>query len=99
MPHFIIECNKGASEIVSLEKVVQRVFDTAVQSGLFSRSNIKSRARVYEASIVAGEDHDFIHVWGYIREDRTEEMKKLLSQNIVDAIKEMYILDIIQGKH
>lgn len=90
MPHFIIECNKSTAERVSLEVVTQKVFDTAVSSGLFARSNIKARAKVYDVSIVAGEDHDFFHVWGYIREGRSDDKKRQLSENIVNEIKSLY---------
>ena len=90
MPHFIIECNKSTAETISLEVVAQNVFDVVVRTGLFARSNIKSRAKVYDVSIVAGEDHDFVHVWGYIREGRSDEKKRALSESIVNEIKALY---------
>lgn len=90
MPHFIIECNTGTSETTSIDTVVQKVFDAALNSGLFARSNIKARARIYDASLVAGEDHDFVHVWGYIREGRTDDQKRTLSERIVSDIKSIY---------
>ena len=46
--------------------------------------------KVYDVSLVAGEDHDFIHVWGYIREGRTDEQKKTLSEDIVATLKAFY---------
>jgi 5-carboxymethyl-2-hydroxymuconate isomerase len=70
--------------------MVQKVFDVALHSGLFAKANIKSRLKIYDESLVAGEDHDFVHVWGYIREGRSDAQKRALSENIVDAIKSMY---------
>lgn len=90
MPHFIIECNKSTALIVSIEKLNQKVFDVVVSSGLFVMSNIKSRVKVYDTSIVAGENHDFVHIWGYIRKGRTDMQKRLLSENIVNSIKTLY---------
>lgn len=90
MPHFIIECNSDTLKLVEKKHLVQKVFDTALHSKLFSRDNIKSRLRVYEESLVAGENHDFIHVWGFIREGRTNEQKRALSESIVKAVKELY---------
>ena len=90
MPHFIIECNRDTLRVMDGAALVQKVFDIALHSGLFSRANIKSRLKVYDTSLVAGEDHDFIHVWGYIRKGRSDKVKRELSENIVNAIKEMY---------
>ena len=90
MPHFIIECNKSTLETINGATLVQKVFDVALHSGLFARANIKSRLKVYEESLVAGEDHDFVHVWGYIREGRPDEKKRNLSETIVTTIKTLY---------
>lgn len=90
MPHFIIECNKDTTKVIDGMTLVQKVFDVALQSGLFARANIKSRLKIYDASLVAGEDHDFIHVWGYIREGRPDQRKRELSENIVHAIQTLY---------
>jgi len=90
MPHFIIECNQNAGKVLDRAVLVQSVFDVAFQSGLFAKANIKSRLKIYDESLVAGEDHDFIHVWGYIREGRTDKQKRQLSEDIVGKIKELY---------
>jgi 5-carboxymethyl-2-hydroxymuconate isomerase len=90
MPHFIIECNKDTTKFVDEMQLVKNVYDSALNSGLFSRDNIKARLKVYDVSLVAGEDHDFIHVWGYIREGRTEEQKNRLSEDIVSTLKTLY---------
>ena len=68
MPHFIVEINKELSEKIDVKKLITKVFNVALDSGLFSKSDIKSRLKVYDESIVAGENHNFIHVWGYIRQ-------------------------------
>lgn len=90
MPHFIIECNRNTTKVLDGARMVQKVFDVALHSGLFAKANIKSRLKIYDESLVAGEDHDFVHVWGYIREGRSDAQKRALSENIVDAIKSMY---------
>jgi len=90
MPHFIIECNKDTTKFVEGMTLAQTVYDVALNSGLFSRDNIKARLKVYDVSLVAGEDHDFVHVWGYIREGRTDAQKKTLSENIVSGLKSLY---------
>lgn len=89
MPHFIIECNKGVSDSLDPKDLVKTVFDTALTSGLFEKHNIKSRLKTYEESLVAGEDNDFIHVWGYIREGRSATQKRSLSESIVGSIKDL----------
>ena len=70
--------------------LTQKVFDVALHSGLFAKANIKSRLKVYDESLVAGEDHDFVHVWGYIREGRTDQQKRELSESIVKTIQDLY---------
>ena len=90
MPHFIIECNKDATRFVEGMTLVQKVYNVALNSGLFSRDDIKARLKVYDVSLVAGEDHDFIHVWGHIREGRTDDMKRQLSEDIVSSLQELY---------
>ena len=90
MPHFIIECNKDTTKFVEGSVLAKAVYDTALDSGLFSRDNIKARLKVYDVSFVAGEDHDFVHVWGYIREGRTDIQKRELSEAIVSTVKGLY---------
>ena len=90
MPHFIIECNKDTTKFVEGTALVKTVYDTALDSGLFSRDNIKARLKVYDVSLVAGEDHDFVHVWGYIREGRSDTQKFELSKQIVARLKGLY---------
>ena len=90
MPHFIIECNKDTTKFVEEKRLVQVVYNSALNSGLFSRDNIKARLKIYDVSLVAGEDHDFVHVWAYIRKGRTEHQKKSLSQEIVKVLKGLY---------
>lgn len=90
MPHFIIECNKDTTKFVEGMTLAKTVYDVALNSGLFSRDNIKARLKVYDVSLVAGEDHDFVHVWGYIREGRTDDQKKALSEDIVSKLKSLY---------
>ena len=86
MPHFIIECNTEVLEKVNGETLALNVFDTVLKLGLFSKSNIKVRVKNYDVSIIAGEKLPFIHVWGYIRSGRTNENKRILSENIVNKI-------------
>lgn len=90
MPYFIIESNRNTINVIHSATLVQKVFDVALHSGLFARDNIKSRLKIYDESLVAGEDHDFVHVWGYIREGRTDQQKRELSENIVATIQNLY---------
>tara|TARA_R110002073_G_scaffold15953_2_gene62118 strand:- start:47350 stop:47697 length:348 start_codon:yes stop_codon:yes gene_type:complete len=89
MPHFIIECNKEVLKKVDGKTLVKEVFEIALASGVFLKSNIKTRLKSYDESLVAGEVHDFIHVWGFIREGRSNSQKKQLSENFVTKLKEL----------
>lgn len=90
MPHFIIECNKEVITKVDGKTFVRQVFDLALASGLFSKSDIKVRLKVYDESIVAGEEYDFIHVWGFIREGRSDDLKQQLSETIATKLKGLF---------
>lgn len=90
MPHFIIECNKEVVTKVDGKTLVKEVFYIALVSELFSKSDIKVRLKAYDESLVAGKEHDFIHVWGFIREGRTDDQKQQLSESIVLRLKELF---------
>lgn len=90
MPHFIIECSENLIKKVSKQVVMQRVFETALASALFTKGDIKVRIKTYGDYIVGGEKDDFIHVFGNIMEGRTAEQKNKLSSSIVKVLNELF---------
>ncbi len=90
MPHFILDCSENILEIQSPKKVLEAVFQTAFETGLFQKEAIKVRMNPYKHSLVLGGNVDFIHVFANIMEGRNTTQKKNLSEQIVLKLKEMF---------
>lgn len=90
MPHFILDCTEQILEQQEPRIILQEVFETAFETGLFERNDIKVRLNPYKHSLVQGGDSDFIHVFGNIMEGRTDEQKANLSKMIVTKLNEMF---------
>lgn len=88
MPHFVIEGNTAIAKLIDLNELNTTVFQTAVASNLFKMTNIKSRVKLYEHSIVANYEKDFIHIWVYIHKGRSFHQKRELSESLVKAIQQ-----------
>lgn len=90
MPHFILDCTENVIELQEPRKTIEAVFETAFDTGLFARNDIKVRLNPFKYSLVQGADADFIHVFGNIMEGRTAAQKENLSKVIVTKLKELF---------
>ena len=90
MPHFILDCTERILEIQDPQKVIKAVFETAFETGLFGRNDIKVRLNPFKHSLVQGGDADFIHVFGNIMEGRTDAQKANLSKMIVSKLNALF---------
>ena len=90
MPHFILDCTERILEIQDPQKVIKAVFETAFETGLFGRNDIKVRLNPFKHSLVQGGDADFIHVFGNIMEGRTDAQKANLSEMIVTTLNSLF---------
>ena len=90
MPHFIIDCSKHIIELKTPNEIIQKVYDTAEDSALFDKGDIKVRINPYEYYNVGNSKDDFIHVFANMMEGRSVIQKKDLSDKIVAALKSMF---------
>ena len=90
MPHFILDCTERILEIQDPQKVIKAVFETAFETGLFGRNDIKVRLNPFKHSLVQSSDADFIHVFGNIMEGRTDAQKANLSKMIVSKLNALF---------
>jgi|TARA_B110000908_G_scaffold1201_1_gene1507 5-carboxymethyl-2-hydroxymuconate isomerase len=90
MPHFILDCSENILKIKEPKMVLQEVFETAFETGLFERNDIKVRLNPYKYSLVQSGEANFIHVFGNIMEGRTDNQKAKLSRMIVSKLKLMF---------
>ena len=90
MPHFILDCSENILKIQPPQEVLEAIFQTAFETGLFQKEAIKVRMNPYKHSLVLGGDVDFIHVFANIMEGRNTAQKKNLSEQIVLKLKELF---------
>tara|TARA_B110000091_G_scaffold213393_1_gene262637 strand:- start:3548 stop:3892 length:345 start_codon:yes stop_codon:yes gene_type:complete len=90
MPHFILDCSENILKLKEPKAVLKEVFETAFETGLFERNDIKVRLNPYKHSLVQSAESDFIHVFGNIMEGRTAAQKAKLSKMIVTKLKWMF---------
>ena len=87
MPHFVIDCSVNIIKLKSPKEIIQKVYDTAVSTELFSKGDIKVRINPFEHYNIGNTQEDFIHVFANIMEGRTTSQKKNLSEKIVKELK------------
>lgn len=90
MPHFILDCSEPILEFQNPQMVIEAVFETAFETGLFGRNDIKVRINPFKHSLVQGGNSDFIHVFANIMQGRTEVQKANLSKQIVTKLNELF---------
>jgi 5-carboxymethyl-2-hydroxymuconate isomerase len=90
MPHFIIDCSANTLTKVAEPEILTTVFNATQSSGLFAEEDIKVRVNPYVRYEVGGKMTDFIHVFGYILEGRTDEQIRDLSQRIVKSLVDLF---------
>ncbi len=94
MPHCIIEYSAGIEKQVAPENLLNAVNNGAIQSGLFERDDIKTRAIEFTTFQTGSEKKAFIHVTARILSGRTMEQKKELSNLILEQLKQLEIPSI-----
>jgi len=90
MPHFIIECSEPVFAMKSPEEIIQKVYNTAEATKLFSKGDIKVRIKPYKHYTIGNTKDDFIHVFSYIMEDRSDAEKNRLSKRMIMELKKVF---------
>ena len=91
MPHIIVEY---ADDVISPEGaklLVDTLFVSAEESGMFEPLNMKVRAVPVSIYRLGIEGEGFIHVTCRIHSGRAVETKKILTDSILKAIKDLAI--------
>ena len=89
MPHFIIECSENVTHQLAPGFIMQAVYEVAEASGLFAKNDIKVRIRPYSTYKLAEGKENFLHVFGYIMEGRSQEQKAALSGSVIQKLNEL----------
>ena len=90
MPHFKIDCSENILLIVPVEEIIKLVHDTAEETGLFKRGDIKVRVNTFAEYTTRGTKEDFIHITADIMGGRTTEQKQNLSKCIIRKLKPFF---------
>lgn len=90
MPHFIIECSEPVIAMKSPEEIMQKVYDTAEATQLFSPGDIKVRIKPYTHYNIGNTKDDFIHVFSFIMEGRSAAEKNKLSKHMITDLEILF---------
>jgi len=90
MPHFVIDCSDNVLSLVPAEDLIAAVHQTAEETGLFGKGDIKVRIIPFTRFTTGGSKNDFIHITADIMGGRTTEQKQGLSRKIIAKLKPMY---------
>ncbi|WP_417782986.1 5-carboxymethyl-2-hydroxymuconate Delta-isomerase [Terasakiella pusilla] len=94
MPHMVISYAKPVEKQLEIQKLVQKVWDAADESGLFTPEAIKARAFPVEHFVTANTDQLFIHVDAKLFIGRTDEQKQDMTKRIFDKIATLVSDDV-----
>ncbi|SCK15579.1 5-carboxymethyl-2-hydroxymuconate Delta-isomerase [Vogesella sp. LIG4] len=88
MPHLTVEYSANLQQLPA-PQLLQRLNDVLLQSGQFAGPDIKSRALPLPVFLVGDEPagHAFVHVKLALLSGRPPEVKKMLSQQLLDALQ------------
>lgn len=90
MPHLVMEYSNSAEERLNMQGLLEDLHQVAIDSGLFSTKDIKSRAVRVHSWLVGdkGNSVDFIHITLELLSGRTAEQKRELSRSLMDVLAE-----------
>jgi 5-carboxymethyl-2-hydroxymuconate isomerase len=90
MPHFVIDCSEQIIKLETPENIIQKVYDTAKSTGLFTPEDIKVRISPFQYYTTGNTSNNFIHVFANIMQGRNIEQKANLSKQMVLELKAMF---------
>lgn len=87
MPHCIIEYSKELEKNIAPVELINKVYKGALKSNLFEKDDIKIRAIAYKHYQTGNKKIDFIHITIRILSGRDKELKKLLSNLVLNEFE------------
>lgn len=90
MPNLVLEYTNSVDERVNVQRLLEDLHKTVLDSGLFELASVKSRAlRCHHWLIGEEEDNlDFIHINFELLAGRTPEQKRELSRALMRVLQE-----------
>jgi 5-carboxymethyl-2-hydroxymuconate isomerase len=98
MPHLVVEYSEGALGEIPASVLMQRLHDTAGQTGVMAADDIKVRVRGFGDFLVGGKRDSFVHLSVYLLAGRPPAQKRSLSvalrQTMVDLLPHVISLSV-----
>ena len=90
MPHIVVEYSSNIEDRIDLQRLIRRLHDTAIGTGLFPLGGTRTRAaRRNDYRIADGHpDNGFVHVTMRIGHGRDADAKTRAAQAVFDALCE-----------
>ena len=95
MPHCIIEYAREIEKSVEPKKMIDAVYQGALESGLFIDEDIKTRAIAYDSYQSGSIKKSFVHVTVKIFSGRNLEQRKTLTDLILSKLRKMNIFSTV----
>ena len=88
LPHLIVEYSANVEARVELDRLLDRLYETAVASGMFPLGGIRVRAYRADDYRIADchEDNGFVHVTAIVGAGRSLERRTEVSRQLFDAL-------------
>lgn len=87
MPHCIVEYSREIEKFAKPKKMINAVYQGALESGLFNDEDIKTRSIAYDSYQSGSIKKAFVHVMVKIFTGRNLEQRKTLTDFILSQLK------------
>ncbi len=91
MPHCIIEYSNDLENSITPIELINKVYKATFKSNLFEENDIKIRAIAYKHYQTGNKKISFIHITIRILSGRDKELKKLLSNLVLNEFENIGI--------
>ena len=91
MPHCVIEYSELLATEVPPAKMLNAVFQGAVNSGLFEIGDIKTRAIAFNHYLTGKTPQEFVHVTAKVLSGRNAEQRCRLAQSILSELTPLFL--------
>ena len=86
MPHLILEHSAELSDTHDIGAVVNDLFETAANSGLFGRQDIRARSVACDNTVSGAAKPGFAHVTLRLLDGRPDAAKKEITEALLDVL-------------
>lgn len=97
MPHCIIDYSSEVAGQIEIDALIEAVYQGAMESGLFTEHDVKTRALGYPHHRTGQTRDSFVHVAVHLLSGRSDEQKAMLSESVLARIEPMLPLVVSVG--